>query len=512
MNILPVPETAQQAIVALQKGDKAQARELLVTLLQENPEDERFWLWLSWALETEEDQQRCLERLRFLNPDHPVLKRKIADMNASPLGQFTFSESVVVHSTTPAGRVTEGSVIQEAATPPAQVQKQEQQQEQQQEQRSSRPRPSDPAIQSILSLYEKDGTRTEEMKPSEAKPEKQADSFASASGKSEQAPAPSPAQSDSKPTSASSNGHDAQQPEAQAPSPPESPLASPPPGPSSVTGGDTPAPAESQAKPPADTAVSSPAASQPAASEGDASSSNGSSSSSKPEPPPESASGHVSPGAEMVPSPIQPGKPSQPESPAPPAPPAQEGAGLEQAASSQASTTQEQTVAHPADGKNKNDTNGIDLPPLNYILSTDEATLRLALSSDIDGGGNGDGDRSVTSRSALDMLLAPPPGAYSPQPYVEPPLAPVQGQQAQPLPVTSAVPEQATPHEVYAEDMGEDEMDDAESQVFSITLSLPDFADLQKISLTQVLVVVGFFIIVMILFLSVWFLITYPAF
>ncbi len=75
MGILPVPELAQQAIVALQKGDKIRARDLFNKAIEGNPYDERLWLWLSWAMDTEEERQQCLEQLRMMNPDHPAVNR-----------------------------------------------------------------------------------------------------------------------------------------------------------------------------------------------------------------------------------------------------------------------------------------------------------------------------------------------------------------------------------------------------------------------------------------------------
>ena len=73
--VLPVPEQAQKAMVALQKGDTASAREMLRQVVDQEPYDERFWLWLSWATTDEQEQQECIERIRMINPEHPSLKR-----------------------------------------------------------------------------------------------------------------------------------------------------------------------------------------------------------------------------------------------------------------------------------------------------------------------------------------------------------------------------------------------------------------------------------------------------
>lgn len=71
----PIPESAQEAISALQRGDKLQARSLLEQALADHPKDTRIWLWLSWAAETEEDRQRYLERLAELDPDNQSVQK-----------------------------------------------------------------------------------------------------------------------------------------------------------------------------------------------------------------------------------------------------------------------------------------------------------------------------------------------------------------------------------------------------------------------------------------------------
>ncbi len=97
MEVLPVPELAQQAMVALQKGDKERARNLLVSVLKENQNDERLWLWLSWAVETEDERLRCLEKLRMLNPDNPAARRLLTGASRSSSG-LSMSEGLSLPS------------------------------------------------------------------------------------------------------------------------------------------------------------------------------------------------------------------------------------------------------------------------------------------------------------------------------------------------------------------------------------------------------------------------------
>jgi hypothetical protein len=101
VDIIPVPEIAQQAIVALQKGDKEQAQKLLRDLLAQNPREERFWLWLSWAVETREERQYCLEQLEQINPENPAVKRMQREANST---ETTFSSRQFASVPAPAAK------------------------------------------------------------------------------------------------------------------------------------------------------------------------------------------------------------------------------------------------------------------------------------------------------------------------------------------------------------------------------------------------------------------------
>ena len=57
-----------QAAYILQAGDRKSARVLLVEVIQNRPDDELAWLWLSGAVESDEERQECLERVLALDP------------------------------------------------------------------------------------------------------------------------------------------------------------------------------------------------------------------------------------------------------------------------------------------------------------------------------------------------------------------------------------------------------------------------------------------------------------
>jgi hypothetical protein len=67
-----------QGIEAVKAGDRSRARELLGQAIQLNPADERIWLWMSGAVETDHDRQRCLERVLQINPRNEAARRGLA--------------------------------------------------------------------------------------------------------------------------------------------------------------------------------------------------------------------------------------------------------------------------------------------------------------------------------------------------------------------------------------------------------------------------------------------------
>ena len=69
-----------QGIDALKAGDKARARDLLTRAIQHNPRDERAWLWMSGAVETDWDRRRCLERVLAINPQNAAARRGLASL------------------------------------------------------------------------------------------------------------------------------------------------------------------------------------------------------------------------------------------------------------------------------------------------------------------------------------------------------------------------------------------------------------------------------------------------
>jgi hypothetical protein len=70
----------RQAIAAIKAGDKAAGRRLLAAVIRENPRDEAAWLWMSAAIDVDEQRRTCLERVLAINPDNATARRGLASL------------------------------------------------------------------------------------------------------------------------------------------------------------------------------------------------------------------------------------------------------------------------------------------------------------------------------------------------------------------------------------------------------------------------------------------------
>jgi len=72
----------KQGITALNAGQKAEARRLLMQVVKEDERNEMGWLWLSGAVDTDEDRRVCLESVLVINPNNGMAKRGLASLTA----------------------------------------------------------------------------------------------------------------------------------------------------------------------------------------------------------------------------------------------------------------------------------------------------------------------------------------------------------------------------------------------------------------------------------------------
>lgn len=67
--------TLELAISAIRAGRKDEGRQLLNLLIQQNPNDEKAWLWMSSVVNTDEQRARCLYHVLAIKPDNALARR-----------------------------------------------------------------------------------------------------------------------------------------------------------------------------------------------------------------------------------------------------------------------------------------------------------------------------------------------------------------------------------------------------------------------------------------------------
>lgn len=73
----------QEGISALKAGDKVTARRLLGRAIQQDPKNHLAWLWLSGAVETDQERLTCLNKVLALDPENETAKRGMASLQKS---------------------------------------------------------------------------------------------------------------------------------------------------------------------------------------------------------------------------------------------------------------------------------------------------------------------------------------------------------------------------------------------------------------------------------------------
>lgn len=63
------------AITAIRSGRKEEGRQLLNLLIQQNPNNEMAWLWMSSVVNADEQRARCLYHVLAINPDNELARR-----------------------------------------------------------------------------------------------------------------------------------------------------------------------------------------------------------------------------------------------------------------------------------------------------------------------------------------------------------------------------------------------------------------------------------------------------
>ena len=74
-------ELLKQGIAVLNEGRKAEARRLLMQVVEQDERSEMAWLWLSGAVDTDEERRTCLENVLAINPDNQAARRGLEQLS-----------------------------------------------------------------------------------------------------------------------------------------------------------------------------------------------------------------------------------------------------------------------------------------------------------------------------------------------------------------------------------------------------------------------------------------------
>jgi hypothetical protein len=76
--------TLQDAITAINAGDKTRGKQLLSQLLQQDPQNEAAWIWMSGTVEDAEQRRFCLQRALVINPANATALAGLASLEVQP--------------------------------------------------------------------------------------------------------------------------------------------------------------------------------------------------------------------------------------------------------------------------------------------------------------------------------------------------------------------------------------------------------------------------------------------
>lgn len=76
----------EQGKRALREGNKVEAQAFLMKAVELDQYHEDAWLWLSSAVDTEEEQRTCLDNVLIINPDNQQAHQMVAELNRAQSG------------------------------------------------------------------------------------------------------------------------------------------------------------------------------------------------------------------------------------------------------------------------------------------------------------------------------------------------------------------------------------------------------------------------------------------
>jgi len=112
------------AVTAIRSGRKEEGRQLLNLLIQQNPNNEMAWLWMSSVVNTDEQRARCLYHVLAINPDNELAQRGLKILgivvtDSRPVKIPRDSQPIKIPKPTPTSQPTFPSVAQVEQSAPA---------------------------------------------------------------------------------------------------------------------------------------------------------------------------------------------------------------------------------------------------------------------------------------------------------------------------------------------------------------------------------------------------------
>jgi hypothetical protein len=78
-----IEQLLQQGIAAANRGDKAQARQLLESVLAKDDRNELAWIWMATVVSTVKERRVCLERVLQINPNNERAKQALKQLGVA---------------------------------------------------------------------------------------------------------------------------------------------------------------------------------------------------------------------------------------------------------------------------------------------------------------------------------------------------------------------------------------------------------------------------------------------
>ena len=90
-----MPTLTQQGINALKLGNRQEAQKILKSAIAQNPQDIQAWLWLSGAVDSNQERLRCLKEVLAIDPENSVAAKGLAKLVANGAVQIQHKETEV---------------------------------------------------------------------------------------------------------------------------------------------------------------------------------------------------------------------------------------------------------------------------------------------------------------------------------------------------------------------------------------------------------------------------------